>query len=458
MSSLLYSCPPTYATAVPVPDYSRDPDPSERLVESSISPPPYMTRVTSIASVSSISSHSDYVAEYGSSRASSSIHSAGPLIAETPLSRYVYTSGNVELDLGPRPEESRSIPSYGRNGLIRGVVRLKKHSHVQAIVITLEGRAQTMIMQAGLASGHSAMKVLDLSHSVYEAKGKGKAPVPSSFPFEFEFPSTITDSTEPLPPTFRGVHPSMEGWIRYTVRVQVIKSGLWPRDTISTTVHYLPKFYLRPEALLWPAISLMDAKRFGFQCDKWKTTQARLLNEDPSLPANGQPELSIAIPTTAQAVAGQCFPINITIRVPGASSEVLSHYLDKLNAQIIKKVTMIANGNKSSQLTGFGKLLPQQIERELVSSDTRIWRGGIRGGMLRGEASWSLSQIVNVEYVLRVTVKLDEKKPPIFQHDEAIEMFTHSRAEYECPIEIHDAPAYNLLLGSSLHSNSPSLR
>lgn len=162
-------------------------------------------------------------------------------------------------------------------------------------------------------------------------------------------------------------------------------------------MHYLPKYYLRPEALLWPAISLMDAKRFGFQCDKWKTRQAVLLNADPSLAADRQPELSIAIPHTAQAVAGKCFPINVTIRVPDASSEVLSHYLDKLTIQIVKRVTMVANGSKSTQITSFGKLFPQQIERELVNNDTRIWRGGIRGGILRGEASWSLSQIVNVE-------------------------------------------------------------
>lgn len=88
-----------------------------------------------------------------------------------------------------------------------------------------------MIMQGGLASGHSAMKLLEISHSVYDAKGKGKEPVAASFPFEFEFPSTIHGGSDPLPPTFRGAHPSMEGWIRYTVRVHVVKTGLWPRET-----------------------------------------------------------------------------------------------------------------------------------------------------------------------------------------------------------------------------------
>jgi hypothetical protein len=88
-----------------------------------------------------------------------------------------------------------------------------------------------MVMQTGLASGHTALKLLDQSHMVYEAKGKGKDPGASAFPFEFEFPSTINNSNEPLPPTFRAVHPAMEGWIRYTVRVHVIKYGLWPRET-----------------------------------------------------------------------------------------------------------------------------------------------------------------------------------------------------------------------------------
>lgn len=137
MSSLNYSNPPTYATAFPSPDYSRDPNPCERLVESSISPPPYITRVTSIDSASSISSYSDYAAQYGSSRASSSIQPPSLVIETTPQLRYVYTSGGVDLDLGPRPEGNQAIPSYGRNGLVRGVVKLKKLSHVQAIVITV---------------------------------------------------------------------------------------------------------------------------------------------------------------------------------------------------------------------------------------------------------------------------------------------------------------------------------
>jgi len=146
----------------------------------------------------------------------------------------------------------------------------------------------------------------------------------------------------------------------------------------------------------------MDAKRFGFEDNKWKTSRAKLLNDDVSLPASQQPELSVVIPRTAQAVAGTCFPLNVTIRIPNASPAVLSHYLDRLNVQIIKKSTVVAHGNKSSLVTSFGRLYPQQIEKELVESDTRIWRGGVRGGTTHGEASWSAGQLFNVEVSIRL--------------------------------------------------------
>jgi hypothetical protein len=91
-----------------------------------------------------------------------------------------------------------------------------------------------MVMQAGLAAGHSAMKLLEVSKVIYAASphaDKNKEPSSKSFPFEFEFPTTIDGTNDPLPPTFRGVHPSMEGWIKYTIRITVTKKGIWPRET-----------------------------------------------------------------------------------------------------------------------------------------------------------------------------------------------------------------------------------
>lgn len=146
MSSNECSSPPGYDFVMPSPDYSRNPNPLfEEVVEYSASPPPYLTRTHS-NSVSSRSSSSNFygldIADeyraletiYGST---SALPRVAPPIVNTPKTSYNYTSGSIELDLGQRPEEKRTIPSYGKNGIIKGVVKLKKLSHVQSVTLSV---------------------------------------------------------------------------------------------------------------------------------------------------------------------------------------------------------------------------------------------------------------------------------------------------------------------------------
>ncbi|KAG8809575.1 hypothetical protein FRC17_003378 [Serendipita sp. 399] len=537
-----YNDPPSYATAIPSPDYSQAPLPSEELVESSLVPPPYITRVSSTSTCSSSSassmsssassvlslsgsSHRYSVDEYPDrsrtltlSRPSTSNSRISQPAAPAPATpspassssteRYISRAGSIELDLGPRrePEEghptgSSSFATYGLNGIIRGEIRLKKMSHVQSVIVSLEGRIQTMVIQGGVPSNHQERKLLHLPKALYTAaidkpKDKGKAKEMSAgsraFPFEFQIPTTIQDSEgeEPLPPTFRNAHPSMEGSVKYTIRVQVIKSGIWLRETLSTVIHYLPKFYLQPEALLWPAISLMDAKRFGLETnDKWRTSVARLVytpqnNKNHKKNKNNDntplalPELSVSIPRTAQAVAHSCFPVNVTVRIPKhflpssssgdenenetAEEEAIQKIVsdpERLSIWMIKRTTLIAGGGgaqKSSHVLSIGSAQQQQIERELVSrpQEERIVRAWFKAGTKHGEASWSVKDIVDVQYFIRVTLSLGDKQAPIFKHDEEIQMFSHSREQFENPFEAHDAPATALLLASSLSARA----
>lgn len=284
----------------------------------------------------------------------------------------------------------------------------------------------------------------------------------AAFPFELTFPEFASNGVDLLPPTFRGVHPAVEGWIKYTVKVQVVKSGFWPRETLSAVVHYLPKFYLRSEeSLLWPAISLMDAKRFGLACNaNWRTTTAKLLYDpftSKGLSNSSSPELSLSLTRTAQAVSNYCFPFNVTIRLPSYSSSELDAFVNdpkRLSIQLLRATTMTVNGQKSSQITSLGRARYQQVEKELVRGcDERIIRGGFKVGTPEGEASWRFGDLVENKYFVRITVSLEDKQPPIFKHDEPIEMFTHSREQFEDPFEAQDAPAYNILLASSLGNN-----
>jgi hypothetical protein len=161
----------------------------------------------------------------------------------------------------------------------------------------------------------------------------------------------------------------------------------------------------------------MDAKRFGFESDKWKLSKAtfhppaNLSYASPTCPlifrhlARYTPELRIYIPNNAKAVPRVDFPVNVCIRVPSLSSsspslssqDILNRYVKGTSVQLIRVVTMNVNRCKSSHFIGLGTFRQQQVEEELVRADERIIRGCIKGGVQEGEATWSLKGIIGVE-------------------------------------------------------------
>lgn len=160
------------------------------------------------------------------------------------------------------------------------------------------------------------------------------------------------------------------------------------------TVHYLPKYYLPPDALIWPEISLMDAKRFGFECSKWKVTHCPLLQPCPLKP-RFEPELCIAIPKTAQALSKTCSIINVQITAP---PELLDTYVKRTSIQMIRKTTLTVMGESHSSHSGvIAKGCIQQIESELAGPNSRIIRAGVKGGVTEGEASWQVDNLIGVE-------------------------------------------------------------
>jgi hypothetical protein len=86
--------------------------------------------------------------------------------------------------------------------------------------------------------------------------------------------------------------------------------------------------------------------------------------------------------------------------VPGTTASQLNDYVNRTTVQLIKVVTMSANGSKSAHYVGLAKSRVQQIEKELVDPDTRIIRGGFKGGVHEGEASWNVGQLINSEVCL----------------------------------------------------------
>lgn len=100
-----------------------------------------------------------------------------------------------------------------------------------SLCLQLDGIAQTAITQHGMPIGRSFMPILNLRQVLYtKVKHQPRPITPQSYPFEFVFPASVQNGDEPLPPTFRAVHPLMESNVRYQILVQVVKSGLWSNE------------------------------------------------------------------------------------------------------------------------------------------------------------------------------------------------------------------------------------
>lgn len=231
----------------------------------------------------------------------------------------------------------------------------------------------------------------------------------------------------------------------------------------------------------------MDAKRFGCPSDRWRTSRVHLpenaeiafsklpdLLGFPSLSLAVPPELSISIPSTAKAIAATCFPVNVTIHVPGASESLLDFYVQNTEVQLVKVISLTTNGKASVHNKIVGNCRIKQIEKELVGEGTRIIRASAAAGTLEGEATWSVGGIISIEvtihpssplasnwladlkYFVRVAFNLQRDLPPLILHDEPTEMFSHSKEQFDNPLEIQDDPAVKMF--RSLTNNTPSLR
>jgi hypothetical protein len=114
-------------STLPSPSYSRLPNPSELLIETSASLPSYHHSEASLTT-------SRRPSETGGSTRPSSQGSGASRVLGT---HYTYKVGSIKLDLDVFPRQSRPVPSYGRCGTVTGTVELNQLSHVKSVVVTV---------------------------------------------------------------------------------------------------------------------------------------------------------------------------------------------------------------------------------------------------------------------------------------------------------------------------------
>lgn len=122
MSSSPLPPPPEYAPGPSLlgpPLYSQDASGSEVLVEASQPPPAYPNISVTRTNTSSTATTTR-----------SSVRRSGDTL------EYRHRNGNIEISLGPKVP-GFDIPSYGKGGIVRGTVTLKKLTWVESVVINV---------------------------------------------------------------------------------------------------------------------------------------------------------------------------------------------------------------------------------------------------------------------------------------------------------------------------------
>jgi hypothetical protein len=64
------------------------------------------------------------------------LQSSSSDIPEPVATEYIYSSGRLVLNLGPKLWNT-AVPSYGRNTAVEGYVKVKKLSHISKVVVSV---------------------------------------------------------------------------------------------------------------------------------------------------------------------------------------------------------------------------------------------------------------------------------------------------------------------------------
>ena len=160
---------------------------------------------------------------------------AGPSYSISPPSssqqttaheEYVYKSGGLSLNLGPK-RCGLVQASYGWNDTVEGTVTIKKNTKgVQSVTVHIEGEITTGVSERGFLVEQTKKKILHMSQILFQVSPGEEFPAGGAqYRFSFPLPTYVTGGREHLPPTCSLTHAGMAGNVTYSVRVEMLRKG-----------------------------------------------------------------------------------------------------------------------------------------------------------------------------------------------------------------------------------------
>ncbi|KIO21715.1 hypothetical protein M407DRAFT_28708 [Tulasnella calospora MUT 4182] len=376
---------------------------------------------------------------------------------------------NLRLSLSSRSHQTQT-PAYGHNELIEGFAEvLGSLKHIERIDLIVEGMVTTTVIDRGYPISSDSKCILSHRQTLYYSASATVSPeqergtVASKgrlFPFSYHIPTTIDGSTAPLPPSFYRMYATMEGSVRYVMRIELHKRGILRRnEKVETVFLYLPKttppstrppsWYHYTSAAGSSSNPNRDVKipiepASDRSQKEWKTMVLASGTQVPDLGV----EFSLLKPLVYQARS----PIPFSLTVSSTSPVLPDLILSCAQVTLLRCTTIHASGQtyRHEEVIGtadFGK--PESpTEAQSQSKVVRVSNGCIEGGKEQGEIAWSVDGMVEVNYALQVDIKPTlalNAAIPNFHHKEAIELTTHSAEDADNWDGVLDGPALGII-------------
>ncbi|KAG9220350.1 hypothetical protein CCMSSC00406_0006615 [Pleurotus cornucopiae] len=167
-----------------------------------------------------------------------------------PTSTFTKHEGRTSIILDSQ-EDNIERPSYGRHGVVSGVIYFENPSIVAEVVIKLEGKLEISLLSTGDSMSYKTLNTH--CHLTWQTSGNGTT-CPNLVPFRFHLPPTFEYEQEyhPMPPSYEILSPGSSGQFvrcRYQLVVAITKrrsAVSLMRDKIMTIpFNYYPR--MRPE-------------------------------------------------------------------------------------------------------------------------------------------------------------------------------------------------------------------
>ncbi|KAF8677680.1 hypothetical protein RHS04_05997 [Rhizoctonia solani] len=306
---------------------------------------------------------------------------------------YMFQSQRIKLDLGARIWPTRT-PCFGRTGVIEGTVSVTTLDHIKRLTIMVEAIVKSSFMERGILIGHIESTLFQRSVTLYTSTPPTVNIL--HYPFSINLPETCDKSTNLLPPSFICYLPGVSAEVRYRIRVDMPRSGLRRRESLTVPVLYLPRSYapLTPRAipLFDDQVHLSDAQGMKELHLAPKPIGSSKKSSKPQALTTAEVQAKISLPSPLIISSGDRIPFVITIYSP---SQALAALYTDISLQLVK-VTRIKAYEKIS-LKELVLAAGEVYESEERGDGVQILRGELGNGTPGTELSWSAGEAVEVK-------------------------------------------------------------